>query len=170
MTSDHQSCVSSSITAGIHVEVYTYTFNSWIIEPFAVALCRKLYIHMHGLTFETSIWLLAGSTRFSVCAQHEAHSAAMLCLRRCDVNHMGNNDIPNCAIDWSNYDISTLQAQEILLRIVHNISPTSSPVLQNYAPRIHFERLCIFNLVTYTLCCRTSDRQRRHFHNSQSET
>ena len=35
-------------------------------EPFAVSPCRSLYWDMHGLIFETSIWLLAGSTRF-VC-------------------------------------------------------------------------------------------------------
>ena len=33
-------------------------------EPFAVSPCRSLYWDMHGLIFETSIWLLAGSTRF----------------------------------------------------------------------------------------------------------
>ena len=33
-------------------------------EPFAVSPYRSLYRDMHGLIFETSIWLLAGSTRF----------------------------------------------------------------------------------------------------------
>ena len=33
-------------------------------EPFAVSPCINLYWDMHGLIFETSIWLLAGSTRY----------------------------------------------------------------------------------------------------------
>ena len=41
-----------------------YRIGKWIIELFAVASSRKLYTHMHGLTFEARIWLLAGSTRF----------------------------------------------------------------------------------------------------------
>ena len=32
-------------------------------EPFAASLCKYLCWDMHGLIFETSIWLLAGSTR-----------------------------------------------------------------------------------------------------------
>ena len=32
-------------------------------EPFAVSPFKSLYWDMHGLIFETSIWLLAGSTR-----------------------------------------------------------------------------------------------------------
>ena len=54
-TSDCASCVSSRITAGIHVETKVYKISSWIVEPFAVASCRNLYTHMHGLIFETSI-------------------------------------------------------------------------------------------------------------------
>ena len=41
-----------------------YRIGKWIIESFAVASSIKLYTHMHGLTFEARIWLLAGSTRF----------------------------------------------------------------------------------------------------------
>ena len=37
-------------------------------EPFAVSQCEGLYWDMHGLIFETSIWLLAGSTRFILWA------------------------------------------------------------------------------------------------------
>ena len=33
-------------------------------EAFAVSPYKHLYWDMHGLNFETSIWLLAGSTRF----------------------------------------------------------------------------------------------------------
>ena len=64
-TTDSGSRISSRITTGIHVKLHVCTIDNWIIELFAVASYRKLYTHMHGLTFETSIWLLAGSTRFS---------------------------------------------------------------------------------------------------------
>ena len=37
----------------------------WFNEPFAVSQVQScLYLHVHGLIFETSIWLLAGSTRY----------------------------------------------------------------------------------------------------------
>ena len=36
----------------------------WFNEPFAVSPYWGLYLDMHGLIFETSIWLLAGSTRY----------------------------------------------------------------------------------------------------------
>ena len=38
--------------------------NNCFNEPFAVLPYRGLYLDMHGLIFETSITLLAGSTRF----------------------------------------------------------------------------------------------------------
>ena len=57
-------CISSRITTVIHVwndhQINCNCFN----EPFAVSPYRSLYWDMHGLIFETSIWLLAGSTRF----------------------------------------------------------------------------------------------------------
>ena len=57
-------CISSRITTVIHVvndhQINYNCFN----EPFAVSPYRSLYWDMHGLIFETSIWLLAGSTRF----------------------------------------------------------------------------------------------------------
>ncbi len=56
-------CISSRITTVIHVrndhQINCNCFN----EPFAVLPYRSLYWDMHGLIFETSIWLLAGSTR-----------------------------------------------------------------------------------------------------------
>ena len=56
-------CISSRITTVIHVmndhQINYNCFN----EPFAVSPYRSLYWDMHGLIFETSIWLLAGSTR-----------------------------------------------------------------------------------------------------------
>ena len=60
-------CISSRITTVIHVmndhQINYNCFN----EPFAVSPYRSLYWDMHGLIFETSIWLLAGSTR---CVLH----------------------------------------------------------------------------------------------------
>jgi hypothetical protein len=62
-------CISSRITTVIHVvsdhQINYNCFN----EPFAVSPYRSLYWDMHGLIFETSIWLLAGSTRL---VQHRA--------------------------------------------------------------------------------------------------
>ena len=69
-------CISSRITTVIHVisdhQINYNCFN----EPFAVSPYRSLYWDMHGLIFETSIWLLAGSTRFLQSQQWiiQAHS------------------------------------------------------------------------------------------------
>ena len=66
-----QACISSRIATVIHVlsdhQINYNCFN----EPFAVSPYTNLYWDMHGLIFETSIWLLAGSTRFvrNRCAQ-----------------------------------------------------------------------------------------------------
>ena len=59
-----QSCISYRITDDIHVIFRNHIINNWVNEQFAVLLCWNIYTHMHGLIFETSIWLLAGSTRF----------------------------------------------------------------------------------------------------------
>ena len=63
MKSSLAACISSRITTVIHVIVdYQINYNCFN-EPFAVSLYIRLYLDMHGLVFETSIWLLAGSTR-----------------------------------------------------------------------------------------------------------
>ena len=57
-------CISSRITTVIHVAIdYRINYNCFN-EPFAVSPYKGLYLDMHGLIFETSIWLLAGSTRW----------------------------------------------------------------------------------------------------------
>lgn len=64
MKSGIDACISSRITTVIHV-VSNHQINyNCFNEPFAVSPYRSLYWDMHGLIFETSIWLLAGSTRF----------------------------------------------------------------------------------------------------------
>ncbi len=67
-------CISSRITTVIHVrndhQINCNCFN----EPFAVSPYRDSYWDMHGLIFETSIWLLAGSTRFVHNHRDEATS------------------------------------------------------------------------------------------------
>ena len=60
-----QSCISYRITNDINVMCHNNIINNWVNEQFAVLLYCNVYTHMHGLIFETSIWLLAGSTRFS---------------------------------------------------------------------------------------------------------
>ena len=58
-----EACISSRITTGIQV-VRDYQINyNWYNEPFAVSSVKFLYLDMHGLIFETSVWLLAESTR-----------------------------------------------------------------------------------------------------------
>ena len=56
-------CISSRITTVIHVMNDHQINDNCFNEPFAVSPCKSLYWDMHGLIFETSIWLLAGSTR-----------------------------------------------------------------------------------------------------------
>ena len=56
-------CISSRITTVIHVKSDHQINYNCFNEPFAVSPYRSLYWDMHGLIFETSIWLLAGSTR-----------------------------------------------------------------------------------------------------------
>ena len=65
-------CISSRITMVIHVMNDHQINDNCFNEPFAVSPCRSLYWDMHGLIFETSIWLLAGSTRF-VSHHHNAN-------------------------------------------------------------------------------------------------
>ncbi len=63
-------CISSRITTVIHV-VSNHQINyNCFNEPFAVSPYKNLYWDMHGLIFETSIWLLAGSTRFVHFQKH----------------------------------------------------------------------------------------------------
>ena len=57
-------CISSRITTVIHVVSDYQRNDNCFNEPFAVSPYKGLYLDMHGLIFETSIWLLAGSTRW----------------------------------------------------------------------------------------------------------
>ena len=57
-------CISSRITTVIHVSRSNWIYYNWYNEPFAVSPKISLNSDMHGLIFETSIWLLAGSTRW----------------------------------------------------------------------------------------------------------
>ena len=65
-------CISSRISTVIHVKSDHQINYNCFNEPFAVSPYRSLYWDMHGLIFETSIWLLAGSTRcvFSAATVH----------------------------------------------------------------------------------------------------
>ena len=59
-------CISSRITTVIQVVRYHQINNNCFNEPFADSPFWGLFLHMHGLAFVTSIWLLAGSTRYLV--------------------------------------------------------------------------------------------------------
>ena len=56
-------CISSRITMDIHIEIKYRVIDKCYNELFAVSSYKDLYLDLHGLIFETSIWLLAGSTR-----------------------------------------------------------------------------------------------------------
>ena len=56
-------CISSRITTVIQVVRYYQINYNWYNEPFAVSQYNCLYLDMHGLIFDFSVWLLAGSTR-----------------------------------------------------------------------------------------------------------
>ena len=62
--SGFHACISPRITTVIQVVIDHQINYNCFNEPFAVLPCEDLYWDMHGLIFETSIWLLAGSTRF----------------------------------------------------------------------------------------------------------
>ena len=50
-------CISSRITTVIQVvREYNQINDNWFNEPFAVSQYKCLYLDMHGLIFETSIW------------------------------------------------------------------------------------------------------------------
>ena len=74
-----QSCISYRITDDIHVRFRNHIINNWVNEQFAVLLCWNVYTHMHGLIFETSIWLLAGSTRFPSRGTQRSQSTFASC-------------------------------------------------------------------------------------------
>ena len=77
-------CISCRITTGIHVmTIYQINYNCFN-EPFAVLPYKSLYWHMHGLIFETSIWLLAGSTRLNL---HRLISVKMEIIRDTQSHH-----------------------------------------------------------------------------------
>ena len=57
-------CINSRIATDIQLARDWRVVYCWYNEPFAVSLCIvHLYLDMHGLIFETSVWQLAGSTR-----------------------------------------------------------------------------------------------------------
>jgi hypothetical protein len=55
--------ISPRITTDIRVYLFAHRNYNCFNEPFAVSPKKSLYLHLHGLIFKTSIWLLAGSTR-----------------------------------------------------------------------------------------------------------
>ena len=72
VTNDHNlstksglvACISYRISTDIHITIDCQVHCNCFNEPFAVSQNKRLYWDMHGLIFETSIWLLAGSTRY----------------------------------------------------------------------------------------------------------
>ena len=88
-------CISSRITTVIQVVRYYQINYNWYNEPFAVSQYKCLYLDMHGLIFETSVWLLAGSTRLLVhvkSIQQLSHSKRAQC--NCTDRTITTNSIP----------------------------------------------------------------------------
>ena len=79
-------CISSRITAVIHITVDHQIDYNCFNEPFAVSPCEDLYWDMHGLIFETSIWLLAGSTRFYRKSAMRISITLLIFQARCSIN------------------------------------------------------------------------------------
>ena len=78
-------CISSRITTVIQITSDHQINYNCFNEPFAVSTCKDLYWDMHGLIFETSIWLLAGSTRFLLSNGNQRsrlHGKRFLCKQR----------------------------------------------------------------------------------------
>ena len=75
-----------------HHQINYNCFN----EPFAVSPYRNLYWDMHGLIFETSIWLLAGSTRLVATTTCNAH-----CIFTVSTDRIGKNVISSYINDHS---------------------------------------------------------------------
>ena len=89
-------CISSRITTVIHVIVDHQINYNCFNEPFAVSPYRSLYWDMHGLIFETSIWLLAGSTRLllgQICRYVQRRRAS--CTPQIGIEHWANNNVEN---------------------------------------------------------------------------
>ena len=84
--SGQDACISSRITMVIHVMNDHQINDNCFNEPFAVSPCRSLYWDMHGLIFETSIWLLAGSTRLLLCPKKAFHPNPLTCVRESKAN------------------------------------------------------------------------------------
>ena len=57
-------CISSRITTAVQVGSKDLINYGCCNEPFAASPFKGLCLDMHGLIFETSVWLLAGSTRY----------------------------------------------------------------------------------------------------------
>ena len=62
----------------IHVKSDHQISCNWFNEPFTASPYKNLYWDMHGLIFEASIWLLAGSTRYA----HVHREAQLCCVAR----------------------------------------------------------------------------------------
>ena len=70
----------------------------WFNEPFAVSPYRSLYWDMHGLIFETSIWLPAGSTGlYFTTSQGDRPAISQACGISTEESHQ-NNPAPPKAV------------------------------------------------------------------------
>ena len=56
-------CISSRITMDIHIVNIIVEITTVVMSYSQFCRIKSLYLDLHGLIFETSIWLLAGSTR-----------------------------------------------------------------------------------------------------------
>ena len=64
----------------IHIEVSYRVIYKCSNELFAVSSYKDLYLDLHGLIFETSIWLLAGSTRLECSKLEDSYNDMLVAL------------------------------------------------------------------------------------------
>ena len=94
------SCISYRITKVIHV-IHHQINRNCCTEPFAVSLFVSLYRDMHGLIFETSIWLLARSTRFLYNETTSIRWVSLWTLREYSLVSVGlHNSAIQSALCW----------------------------------------------------------------------
>ena len=145
-------CISSRITTDIQV-VRDYQRNyNWYNEPFAVFKVKELYLDMHGLIFETSVWLLAESTRLLLRTRWLGHHVRVnkgmtrhtfalpvrgaTCSRTCHVSSFYNGLLAIFVILWHffcpfrSYP-QELEGREKTAMSVHASTSVSRPPIQS---------------------------------------
>ena len=165
------SCISRSITDGMHVMCWNHVFDNWINKLFAVSILNILYKHLHGLIFDTSIWLLAGSTRFCGFEAIRIHPKICETHFRYELHHRSSFEKTNDRFDCEAFSrhswtcMNNIGTQATL--VVHTISHIVSIHIDDYVYSTAFSAIsyiCAHELIRkFTMFTTT-------FHDAQFET